>query len=81
MTITVYGSGKKGIAGKLAGAMIEEITDRISRAAKEGIDVADAFGGQEAFNRLMDQLQRLTVNEPGYKARIIKIYSSYVKKN
>ena len=82
VTITVYGSGKKGIAGKLAGAMIEEITDRISRAAKEGIDVADAFGGQEAFNRLMDQLQRLTVNEPGYKKGVLSyIWNPNSKKN
>ncbi len=82
VTITVYGSGKKGIAGKLAGAMIEEITDRISRAAKEGIDVADAFGGQEAFNRLMDQLQRLTVNEPGYKEGVLSyIWNPNSKKN
>ena len=82
VTITVYGSGKKGIAGKLAGAMIEEITDRISRAAKEGIDVADAFGGQEAFDRLMDQLQRLTVNEPGYKKGVLSyIWNPNSKKN
>lgn len=82
VTITVYGSGKKGIAGKLAGAMIEEITDRISRAAKEGIDVADAFGGQEAFNRLMDQLQRLTVNEPGYKEGVLSyVWNPNSKKN
>lgn len=71
VTITVYGSGKKGIAGKLAGAMIEEITNRISQAAKDGIDIADAFGGKEAFTRLMDQLQRLTVNVPGYKEGVL----------
>ena len=67
VTITVYGSGKRGIAGKLAGVIAEEIASRISRAAKEGIDVAEAFGGQEAYARLMQQLQRLTVDQPGYR--------------
>lgn len=66
VTITVYGSGKRGIAGKLAGVIAEEIASRISRAAKEGIDIAEAFGGQEAYARLMQQLQRLTVDQPGY---------------
>lgn len=67
VTITVYGSGKRGIAGKLAGVITEEIASRISRAAKEGIDIAEAFGGQEAYARLMQQLQRLTVDQPGYR--------------
>ena len=67
VTITVYGSGKRGIAGKLAGVIAEEIASRISRAAKEGIDIAEAFGGQEAYARLMQQLQRLTVDQPGYR--------------
>jgi hypothetical protein len=59
LTITIYGSGQSGIAGKLTGALVDEIYARMStllqaRKANPDISVADAMfpGDLDAANKL-----------------------------
>ena len=67
VTITVYGSGKKGIGAKLASILMEELAARITAALKAGTPLADQFGGPENFKLFMAQMDTLTRNVPGYR--------------
>ena len=67
VTITVYGSGKKGIGTKLAGTLMEELAARITASLKAGTPLADQFGGMDNFKLFMAQMDTLTRNVPGYR--------------
>lgn len=67
VTITVYGSGKKGIGAKLAATLMEELSARITAALKAGTPLADQFGGPDNFKLFMAQMDTLTRNVPGYR--------------
>lgn len=71
MTITIYGSGAKGIAGKVSGQLVEAIYERLSAAMQEkaknkDLTLAQAmFGGddaQEKFSAFAAHFKLLTRN-------------------
>lgn len=77
LTITIYGSGDRGIAGKLTSALVGEIYARMStllqqRKADEGISVAEAMfpndvNAADKLARFSAAVGALTTQEPSQK--------------
>jgi hypothetical protein len=67
LTITIYGSGAMGIAGKLTGMVVEKVYQQFSDALANGRTPATLFGeGEEAIAKrdmLMNALNALILNK------------------
>uniref|UniRef100_A0AAU6W029 RNA polymerase n=1 Tax=Pseudomonas phage Arace01 TaxID=3138526 RepID=A0AAU6W029_9VIRU len=90
LTITIYGSGPRGIAAKLTSTMTEAIYERLSQAAqRQAVDkklsLAEAmFDGPDAqrqYDKFTDSMSKLMGQSIFQKDGIYKVMGSAVSKN